>query len=84
VTSGLPVFELAHLIVRLDHGTGFIEQADDRGLRTREELRVTDRRQLRAVLQTTVGSAHLDSTTRGVFWADAISPTVQRRAARVG
>src|SRR6266550_3005250 len=33
----------ARLLVRLDHGAGLIEQADDRGLRAREEFRVTDR-----------------------------------------
>jgi len=33
----------ARVLVRLDYGAGLIEQADDRGLRTREEFRVTDR-----------------------------------------
>jgi len=33
----------ARVLVRLDHGAGLVEQADDRGLRTREEFRVTDR-----------------------------------------
>src|SRR5436189_2596824 len=33
----------ARVLVRLDYGAGLIEEADDRGLRTREEFRVTDR-----------------------------------------
>ena len=31
------------VIVRLNHGAGFIEHADDRRVRAREELRVVDR-----------------------------------------